>query len=183
MIRSTRSPSVNGRGWPQTRRPLTLLGRSDGLYHVTTQFVILQYEICQDGHIQRTYQRSLLWFGRNTERPNNNELQNIENSLLRKNNKGHLWLIRINLIRAWISNHLRSWVWGGVIYLFPNVNGCTDEVWEWMINFILHFITDVMTDPCWEKVIRRGPVALLAHCMIYFKLYILSERPGCISIW
>ena len=35
---------------------------------------------------------------------------------------------------------------------FPNFNGCTVEVWEWISNFIPHFITDVITSAyifCW----------------------------------
>ena len=33
-----------------------------------------------------------------------------------------------------ISNHMVSKVWGVITYLFPNFNGCTVEVWEWISN-------------------------------------------------
>ena len=34
---------------------------------------------------------------------------------------------------------------------FPNVNGCTVEVWEWKSNFTQHFIMDVITHPYWDS--------------------------------
>ena len=38
-----------------------------------------------------------------------------------------------------------STVWDEITYPFPNFNGCTVEVWEWMCNIILYFIIDVIT--------------------------------------
>ena len=35
-----------------------------------------------------------------------------------------------------------------ITYPFPNFNGCTVEVWEWICNFIPHFIIAVITYPC-----------------------------------
>ena len=32
-----------------------------------------------------------------------------------------------------------------ITYQFPNFNGCTFEVWEWIRNFISYFIMDVIT--------------------------------------
>ena len=32
-----------------------------------------------------------------------------------------------------------------ITYLFPNVNGCLAEVWEWISNFTQHFMMDVIT--------------------------------------
>ena len=37
----------------------------------------------------------------------------------------------LTLIPAWISNHMLSKVWEEITHAFPNVNGCTIEVWEW----------------------------------------------------
>ena len=34
-------------------------------------------------------------------------------------------------------------VWDEITYPFPNFNGCTVEVWEWISNFIPHFMMDV----------------------------------------
>ena len=36
-----------------------------------------------------------------------------------------------------------SKVWDEITYPFPNFNGCTVEVWEWISKFIPHFIMDV----------------------------------------
>ena len=51
----------------------------------------------------------------------------------------------LTLISAWISNHNHYKVWEEITYPFPNFNGCTIEVWEWISYFILHFIMDVIT--------------------------------------
>ena len=39
-------------------------------------------------------------------------------------------------------------VWGEITYPFKNIDGCTVDVWEWIINFIPHFIMDVITYQC-----------------------------------
>ena len=49
----------------------------------------------------------------------------------------NMWL---TLISAWISNVMLGKVWDEITYPFPNFNGCTFEVWEWISNFIPHFI-------------------------------------------
>ena len=43
-------------------------------------------------------------------------------------------------------------VWDEITYPFPNFNGCSVEVWEWISNFIPHLI--VITYPCWDKCSR-----------------------------
>ena len=53
-------------------------------------------------------------------------------------------------IPAWISNYIHCKVWGEITYPFPNFNGSTIEVWEWMSNFILHFTGHVITYPWWD---------------------------------
>ena len=35
-------------------------------------------------------------------------------------------------------------VWDEITYPFPNFNCSTVEVWEWISNFIPHFIIDVI---------------------------------------
>ena len=42
-------------------------------------------------------------------------------------------------------------VWDEITYPFLNFNGCTDEVKECISNFILHFIIDMITYPCWDQ--------------------------------
>ena len=59
----------------------------------------------------------------------------------------------LTLISAWISNHMSYTVWDEITYPFPNFNGVTVGVWEWMSNFIPHFIMGVITNPYWSAYI------------------------------
>ena len=43
-----------------------------------------------------------------------------------------------------------SKVWDEITYPFPNFNSSTVEVWEWMNNFIPHFMMDVITYQDWD---------------------------------
>ena len=45
---------------------------------------------------------------------------------------------------TWISNVIHHEVWDNITYPFPNFNGVTVEVWEWIINFIPHFTGHVI---------------------------------------
>ena len=47
---------------------------------------------------------------------------------------------------------MHSKVWDEITYPFLNFNGCTVEVYEWISNFIPHFIIDVITYPCFKMV-------------------------------
>ena len=46
----------------------------------------------------------------------------------------------------YMCNNMYSNVWDEITYTFPN---STVEVREWTIDFIQHFIVDVITYPCW----------------------------------
>ena len=56
----------------------------------------------------------------------------------------------INLIPTWIRNHMSNKLWDEITYPFPNFSGCTVEVWKRMINFILHFVMDIINSPYWD---------------------------------
>ena len=56
----------------------------------------------------------------------------------------------LTLITAWISNHMSSKVWEEITHPFPNFNGATVEVWEWLSNFIPNFTMDIITYPCYD---------------------------------
>ena len=58
--------------------------------------------------------------------------------------------VMIRNIPAWISNHMLSKVWDEVTYPFPNSNGCTVEVWEWISNSIPLYAMSATTYPCWH---------------------------------
>ena len=46
----------------------------------------------------------------------------------------------LTLIQAWICNHMPGKMCDESAYPFPNFSGCTVEVWEWISNFVPHFI-------------------------------------------
>ena len=73
------------------------------------------------------------------------------------------------LIPAWISNNMPSKVCDKITYPFPNFNGCTVEVWEWIINFIPHFIMFVITYYWLNYVGKRGPCSLIYVCLLLGK--------------
>ena len=51
-----------------------------------------------------------------------------------------------NLNLAWTNNHILCKMWEEITYLYPNFN----SVWEWISNFIQHFIGHGITYPCWD---------------------------------
>ena len=55
------------------------------------------------------------------------------------------------LIPTWISNYTHYKMWDEITNPFPNFNGATVEVWEWISNFIPHITKYVITYPCWEQ--------------------------------
>ena len=61
-----------------------------------------------------------------------------------------------------------------ITYPFPNFNGFSVEVWEWIKNFIPHFIIDVITYPCWDQsksVLEKGT---LKHKDLFIQLDTLN---------
>ena len=44
------------------------------------------------------------------------------------------------IISAWINNYIHYKMQVEITYPFPNFNSATIEIWEWMSNFILHFM-------------------------------------------
>ena len=47
-------------------------------------------------------------------------------------------------------------MWDEIAYPFLNFNGCTVEVYEYISNFIPHFMMDVIIYPCWSKCERTS---------------------------
>ena len=39
-------------------------------------------------------------------------------------------------------------LWDEIIHVLPNFNGAAIGIWEWISNFIPHFIMDAITSPC-----------------------------------
>ena len=65
------------------------------------------------------------------------------------NTSGPFYQLGLTLIPAWICNYIHYKMWDENTYPFPNFNGTTVEVWEWISNFIAHFTGHVITYPCW----------------------------------
>ena len=69
---------------------------------------------------------------------------------------GHGWKVIQKCIQpgallvTWINFQMHSKGWDEITYSFPNFNGATVEVWEWINNFIPEFIMYVIIYPCWD---------------------------------
>ena len=48
------------------------------------------------------------------------------------------------------SNHMARKVWDEITYPFPTFKICIVEVWEWISNFIPHFMIGVISYPYWD---------------------------------
>ena len=48
-----------------------------------------------------------------------------------------------NLNPAWISDYVHYKMWDEITYPFPNINGATVAVWEWVSNLIPHFTSSL----------------------------------------
>ena len=49
------------------------------------------------------------------------------------------------------DNYMPSKVWDEIDNPYPNFNGITVEVWEWMNIFIPHIIMDVISNSWWDQ--------------------------------
>ena len=58
----------------------------------------------------------------------------------------------LTLIPTRISNHMSNKVLGEITYPFPNSSGATVEIWEWISNFITHYMMYVITYQCRFKL-------------------------------
>ena len=70
------------------------------------------------------------------------------------------------LIPAWISEHMSYKVWAEITYPISNFIGAAVEVWEWINDFILHFIMEEITCPCWD--LKLNNVSIRGHDIPYF---------------
>ena len=75
------------------------------------------------------------------------------------NDLGPLLLTWINF-NPRLENSIHYQMWDENTYSFPNFSGWTVEVWEWISNFIPHFIGHVITFRCWYQsstILVKGP--------------------------
>ena len=74
--------------------------------------------------------------------------------------RGPIYERGLTLILSWISSHMPSKVSDEITYPFPNFNGCTVEVWEWINNSISLYDGCNYLPPLGLKlnhVSKRGP--------------------------
>ena len=64
--------------------------------------------------------------------------------------EGLFYLHSLTLISSWTSNYIHYKLWDGITYPFPNFNGATVEVWEWISDFTQHFTGHVITYARWD---------------------------------
>ena len=74
-------------------------------------------------------------------------------------------------------NHMSSKLRDEITCTFPNFNGCTVEILEWINNFIQYFMMDVSTYPCWMKVssyciVRESSDLLISAFIVLIYIYI-----------
>ena len=62
-----------------------------------------------------------------------------------------------------------SKVWVEITYSSLNSNGAVDA-WEWLSNFTQHFVMDVITYPCRDKihVSKMGPCTAGPYLLFYY---------------
>ena len=68
------------------------------------------------------------------------------------------------LVLTWINNYHHYKMWDEIIYPFPNANGATVGVWEWINNFNPHFSAGVVTYPNW---VTLNHMVLYPSCYSY----------------
>ena len=51
-------------------------------------------------------------------------------------------------------NHVPGKVWDEIADSFPSFSGCTVEVWEWVSNFLSHFIIDVIFGKFFFRILQ-----------------------------
>ena len=64
-------------------------------------------------------------------------------------------------VPAWISNYIYCKASDEITYTFPNFNGCTVEVWEWISNSIIHLYECSCSSMLKSKLIhvsKKGPL-------------------------
>ena len=78
-------------------------------------------------------------------------------------------------------NYIHYEVWEEITYPFPNFNGYTVEVWEWISNFILNSAGHVITYP-YDNISYAQPwqplstIYLMVRCALFCCAYIIRSK-------
>ena len=77
-------------------------------------------------------------------------------------------------------------MWDDINYPYPNFNGCTIEVWEWISNFIPHYTRCVITCPCWDlsqsMLVKWAPGGVYVFQTVII-MYLVIPNYWIKSIW
>ena len=68
-----------------------------------------------------------------------------------------------------------------ITYPFPNFHGATAKVWEWISNFILYCIMDVITHPC-RDLSMKGVTSVDIHVWATRPTRNQQQRQGDMTI-
>ena len=77
----------------------------------------------------------------------------------------------LTLVTAWISYQIPCKVCYEVTYPFPNSICCIFEVWEWIGNFISHFIMDIIAFPGWGWIWSMSEKGSLGNATLPLNLH------------
>ena len=73
--------------------------------------------------------------------------------------------IRVRHLLSHVAEYWPNKSWDEITYPFPNFNGCTVDVWEWIRNFVPHHIMDVISYPwCAIYVTSSSMVKSCVYC-------------------
>ena len=82
--------------------------------------------------------------------------------------QGPFYKHRLTSIPAWISNHMPCKVCDRITYPFTNFKSYMVEVWEWISNFIPHFIiTYLCRDLSQFRFVKKGSIAYTLELYIW----------------
>ena len=96
-----------------------------------------------------------------------------------------------SLILAWIINQNNYEVWNEMIYPFPNFNGATVEVWEWIIiishtliacdclfrlRLCMVCVRNQITDPHLSWKLISSPLLHKAACLTIVRLKVVTLK-------
>ena len=84
---------------------------------------------------------------------------------------------------TWISHYINYTVRDEITNPFPNLNGYSVEVWEWIINFIPHFTGYMITNAVRSSPTRTDYTASTSPCFPNWTLSIICVCHFNVQRW
>ena len=114
---------------------------------------------------------------------NRNNIDHKPSLKVNFNYLGSLLLTWVNFSPAWISNHIFSKGRDEITYPFQNFNDCTVEVFEWINNFIPHFIIDCKRGQYAVSISMNNENRNSSWCLHKANKHIHLKNPHCHLGW